>query len=168
MNRRTTLAMTTMALLCLGVALPTNAAVAQTAKDLVGTWTIVSSKTDQGGRTSDIFGPNGKGLAIFESNGRYSIVNVNPDVPKFASNNRAQGTAAENKAAVEASIAHFGTYSYDAANKVINFKIEGSTYPNWTSTDQKRTIISFAGDDLKWTNAASAGGTATVTWKRAK
>jgi len=146
-----------------------DAAVAQTAKDLVGTWTNVSNTNIRpDGSKADVFGPRGTGIVIFESNGRYAIINVNPDIPKFASNNRAQGTAAENKAVVEGSIAHYGTYSYDAANKVINLKIEGSTYPNWAGTEQKRSIITFAGDDLKWSVAASIGGTGEVGWKRVK
>ena len=146
-----------------------DAAVAQTAKDLVGTWTNVSNTNIRpDGSKADVFGPRGTGIVIFESNGRYAIINVNPDIPKFASNNRAQGTAAENKAVVEGSIAHYGTYSYDAANKVINLKIEGSTYPNWAGTEQKRTIITFAGDDLKWSVVASIGGTGEVGWKRVK
>ena len=146
-----------------------DAAVAQTAKDLVGTWTNVSNTNIRpDGSKADVFGPRGTGIVIFESNGRYAIINVNPDIPKFASNNRAQGTAAENKAVVEGSIAHYGTYSYDAANKVINLKIEGSTYPNWAGTEQKRTIITFAGDDLKWSVVASIGGTGEVGWKRLK
>ena len=146
-----------------------DAAVAQTAKDLVGTWTNVSNTNIRpDGSKADVFGPRGTGIVIFESNGRYAIINVNPDIPKFASNNRVQGTAAENKAVVEGSIAHYGTYSYDAANKVINLKIEGSTYPNWAGTEQKRSIITFAGDDLKWSVAASIGGTGEVGWKRVK
>ena len=100
-------------------------------------------------------------MAIFDSNGRFAIVNVNPDVPKFAANNRAQGTPAENKAAMEGGIALFGTYTV-GADKVINFKVEGSTYPNWTGTDQMRTVLSFTGDELKWTLPASIGGTAEV------
>jgi len=159
--------LTTIALY-VGLASP-NAAVAQTAKDLIGTWTNVSNiNIRPDGSRADVFGPRGTGVVIFESNGRYAIINVNPDIPKFASNNRAQGTAAENKAVVEGSIAHYGTYSYDAANKVINLKIEGSTYPNWAGTEQKRTVISFAGDDLKWSVAASIGGTGEVGWKRVK
>jgi Lipocalin-like domain len=151
----------------LGVALPA-AAVAQTAKDLVGTWTNFSNiniRAD-GSRVS-VFGPNGKGLAIFDSNGHFAIVNINPDVPKFAANNRAQGTPAENKAAMEGGIALFGTYTV-GADKVINFKVEGSTYPNWTGTEQKRTVLSFTGDELKWTLPASIGGTAEVGWRRVK
>jgi hypothetical protein len=150
------------------IALP-GVAVAQTAKDLVGTWTNVSNiNIRPDGSRADSFGPHGTGIAIFESNGRYALINLNPDIPKFASNNRAQGTPAENKAAVEGSISHYGTYMYDPANKVINLKIEGSSYPNWTGTEQKRTVISFGADDLKWSVAASIGATGEVTWKRIK
>ena len=111
MNRPITLA---AAALSLGIALP-GAAAAQTAKDLVGTWTNFSNvNIRQDGSRVNVFGPNGKGLAIFDSNGRFAIVNVNPDVPKFAANNRAQGTPAENKAAMEGGIALFGTYTVGA------------------------------------------------------
>lgn len=163
MNR--TILLATMAL-SLGIALP-DAGLAQTAKDLVGTWTNVSNvNIRQDGSKAELFGPHGTGIAIFESNGHYVIINMNPDIAKFASNNRAQGTPAENKAAVEGNIAHYGTYT--VTDKVINLKIQGSSYPNWTGTDQKRTIISFTGDDLKWSTAASVGGTAEVGWKRVK
>ena len=77
-------------------------------------------------------------------------------------------TAAENKAAMEGGIGHYGTYTFDPATKVISLKVEGSTYPNWTGTEQKRTIITFAGDDLQWSVAASIGGTGEVGWKRVK
>lgn len=166
MNIRKTLAVS--ALLPIGFGLPT-AAVAQTANDLVGTWANVSNiNVRADGARAEAFGPHGTGIAIFESNGHYAIINLNPDVPKFVANNRLQGTPAENKAAVDGAIAHYGTYTYDAANKVINLKVEGSSYPNWTGTEQKRTIISFMGDDLKWSVAASAGGTGEVGWKRVK
>jgi hypothetical protein len=167
MNTRKTLTLSAIALLAMGFGLPT-AAVAQTAKDLVGTWANVSNINIRDGVRTDAFGPHGTGLAIFESNGRYAIINLNPDVPKFAANNRLQGTPAENKAAVDGAIAHYGSYTYDAAKKIINLKVEGSSYPNWTGTEQPRTVISFMGDDLKWSVAASAGGTGEVGWKRVK
>jgi hypothetical protein len=163
MNRTVTLA--AMAL-CLGTAMP-GVAAAQTAKDLVGTWMNVSNVNIRpDGSKVDLFGPHGTGMAIFESNGRYMVMNLNPDVPKFASNNRAQGTAAENKAAVDGNIAHYGTYT--VTGKVVTLKIEGSSYPNWSGTEQPRSIISFTGDDLKWSTTASVGGTAEVAWKRVK
>ena len=163
MNRTFTLVTTA---LCLAIAMPSLAA-AQTAKDLVGTWTNTSNvNVRQDGSKVELFGPHGTGMAIFASDGHYMVVNVNPDVSKFASDNRAQGTPAENKAAVEGNIAHYGTYT--VADKVVTLKIEGSSYPNWRGTEQKRPIISFTGDDLKWTTAASVGGTAEVGWKRVK
>jgi hypothetical protein len=143
------------------------AAVAQTATDLVGTWINVSNVNIRpDGSRVNVFGPKGTGMAIFASDGRFAIVNINPDTPKFASNNRAQGTPEENKAAMQGSIALFGTYS--VANKVIAFKVEGSSYPNWTGTEQKRNLASFTKDEFMWTLPASIGGTAEVTWKRLK
>lgn len=152
--------------LCISI-FATGDAVAQTAKDLVGTWTNVSSVNIQGdGSRADAFGPHARGIAIFEANGLFAIVNINPDVPKFGSNNRAQGTAEENKAAVLGGIALYGTYW--VGGKTIFFKVEGSTYPNWTGTEQARTIISFTGDELKWSLRASVGGTTEVAWRRVK
>jgi hypothetical protein len=142
-------------------------AMAQTAKDLAGTWTNVANvNIRQDGSRVDVFGPKGTGLAIFDSNGRFAIVNINPETPKFASNNRAQGTPEENKAAVLGGIALYGTYS--VADKVINFKVEGSTYPNWTGTEQKRNVSAYSADQFTWSLPASIGGTAEVTWKRLK
>ena len=142
-------------------------AVAQTAKDLVGTWTNVSNVNIQGdGSRVDLFGPHPRGIAMFDANGRFAIVNINPDVPKFGSNNRALGTADENKAAVLGGIALYGTYW--VSNRTLFFKVEGSTYPNWTGTEQARAVISFTGDDLIWSLRASVGGTAEVTWRRVK
>jgi lipocalin-like protein len=152
--------------LCVCVVLP-GAAVAQTAKDLVGTWTMASNiNIGQDGKKIDVFGPKGTGLAIFESNGRFAIVNINPDTPKFASNSRAKGTPDENKAATMGGIGLYGTYK--VANKEISLNVEGSTYPNWTGTDQKRTVKSYAKDQFTWTLTGSIGGSSEVTWKRVK
>ena len=118
------------------------------------------------GTRTDVFGTNGKGTIIFDSAGHYASVTLNADIPKFASGNRNTGTAEENKAVVQGSLAHFGTYT--VADKVITLKVEGSTWPAWAGTEQKRTIVSFTGDEIKWTLPASIGGTGEVGWKRVK
>ena len=142
-------------------------AMAQTAKDLVGTWRNVSNVTIHAdGKRTNNFGPNGTGMFVFTAEGRFVAVNINPDTPKFASNNRGQGTSEENKAAVLGGIGLFGTYT--VAGNVINMKVEGSTYPNWTETEQKRNITSLTSDELKWTLAGSLGGTAELVFKRVK
>jgi hypothetical protein len=70
---------------------------------------------------------------------------------------------------VAGSIAYFGTYDVNEADKLLTMHLEGSTFPNRTGADQKRTI-ELAGDDMKFTNKTpSMGqGVVTVTWKRIK
>jgi Lipocalin-like domain len=53
------------------------------------------------------------------------------------------------------------------ADKTITFHIETSTFPNWNGTEQKRPFT-VTGDELKWTTAASSGGSAEVVLKRAQ
>ena len=61
--------------LAVGVVLP-GPAMAQTAKDLAGTWSNVSNvNVRQDGSRVEIFGPKGTGLAIFDANGRFAIIN---------------------------------------------------------------------------------------------
>ena len=157
MNRRSIIGLSTVA--ALGLALCTSTAVGQSAKDLVGSWTIVSAEA---------FGPNPKGLLIFEPDGRYSLMLMRADLPKYASNNRAQGTAEEYKAIGAGSISYYGTYSVDGSNLIL--RIEHSSFPNWTGTEQKRTNLTLTGDELKYTNTApSVGGPpAVLVWRRAK
>jgi len=105
----------------IGIAEPTPA-VSQNGRDLVGTWTLVSAITDRDGNKSDIYGANANGVLVFDANGRYAIVFIAANLPKFASNNRATGTADENKVVIVGSLAHFGTYVVDEADKSFTFQ----------------------------------------------
>jgi len=158
----------TLGVLCLGVALAAGDALAQAAKDLVGTWTLVSAINEHGGNKTDTYGPHPKGLLTVDANGRYVLVIARADLPKVASSNRTRATPEENKAIVQGSVAHFGTVSVNAADKTITFKIETSLFPKWDGTEQQRPFT-ITGDELTYTvPSASGGGTATVVWKRAK
>ena len=120
---------------------------AQTAQDLVGTWTLVSSTFQQSGAPTESFGPNPLGTLIFGSDGRYVLVFLRRDLPKVASNNRLSETAEESRAIAQGSVAHFGTYSVNGADKTLVFRIENSTFPNWNGTEQARPFT-LAGDEL--------------------
>lgn len=164
MNKIVMLALTA---LIIGIA-PPNAAVAQTAKDFVGTWTLVSATTEQGGTKTNTFGATPKGVLMLDANGRYMIIFTSADIPKVASNNRLTATADENKAIVGGSVAHFGTYAVNEADKSFTFKVESATFPNWNKTEQKRSFV-IAGGELKYTvPTATGGGTATIVWKQVK
>jgi len=146
-----------------------SSAAAQTANDLVGTWTLVSSVTEKDGTKTDQFGPGAKGMMVFDANGHFMLTIIGADLPKFVTNNRAAGTPEENKAVVSKTIAMIGDYSVNASDKTLTFKVESATFPNWNGTEQKRLLSPIDGDVLKYiTPTASSGGVATVTWKRLK
>lgn len=143
---------------------------AQTAKDIVGTWTLGGVVLEQGGQKRTPFGPTPRGLAVLDGS-RISIIISSGAAPKFTSNNRETGTAEENKAAMAGSIAFFGAYSYDETGKVLSVKIDASNFPNWEGSEQKRSIT-LSGDTMIFSNptpsAGGPGGVAKITWIRAK
>jgi hypothetical protein len=155
------------AALTAGLAFSVGHAFGQSAKDLQGTWTIVSVETTSpDGKKSQTFGSDPQGLLIFDSMGHYSLQLCRANRPKFAANIRTQGTPEENKSAVEGCNPHWGRYTI--SDGAIIFKIEHAMYANWEGTEQKRTF-SISGDELKYhVPTASAGGTAEVVWKRVK
>ena len=164
---------TTMALLILGVALPSGDAVAQQKslkEQLVGTWKLVSSHNIRSdGSKIDRSGPNPKGIVIYTSDGHFVFVNTRSDLPKFASDSRDRGTPEEYKAVVQGSLAYFGTYSVNEADKVISVLVEGSSFANMIGgPDQKRIVTSLTADELKFINPAGKSGATELVWKRAK
>ena len=138
-------------------------------EQIVGTWKYVSvDNVRPDGSRAPLFGPNPQGRATFDSQGNYVLMTARSDQPKFASNDRNQGTNDEYKAVGQGSIAHFGRYEVNETDKTITFRIETSTFPNWNGTSQKRPF-SIAGDELRWvTPSASSGGSAEVVLKRAE
>jgi hypothetical protein len=156
-----------VAALLLGVALPAGDALAQTAKDLVGTWRVASVTSEQGGTELEPFGSDPKGILMLDENGRYALMLLRPDLPTFASNNRTAGTPEENSAIVEGSIAHFGTYAIEGGDTLV-LRVEASTFPNWNGAEQKRPFT-LTGGKLEYTvPEAAGGGTAQVVWTRAE
>ena len=136
----------------------------------VGTWTLVSVDNIQpdGSRTQP-YGPGPQGILMFDAEGRYALQIFRADRPKFASNDKSHGTAAEYEAAVNGANSHFGRFVVDEAGKSITFAIEHASFPNWEGTEQKRSFT-LVGDELTYTvpvttNATAAAG--EVKWRRA-
>lgn len=172
MKRLMTLALIITLLLNLGAVLFVGDAVAQSSKEqIVGAWTLVSADSvrPDGSRVA-VFGSNPKGVMIFSNDGYFALVQMRAELPGIVAKSRDQGTPEENKAIVQGSIAYFGTYSVNEAEKVIALKLEGSTFANLLGGgEQKRIITSLTRDELKFTNPKSpSGATLEVGWKRAK
>jgi hypothetical protein len=161
------------AVTALGLALLSGTAFGQQKslkEQIVGSWTYVSADTvAPDGKRTPTFGPDPAGLTIFGSDGRYVSLVVRNDIPKFAANSRAAGTAEENKTVVQSGIATFGRYTINEADHTLILNIERSSYPNWNGTEQKRPIT-ITGDELKYVvaEASAGGGRGEVILRRAK
>jgi len=140
---------------------------AQTAHDLVGTWALVSATIQSGDTKMDAFGPDPSGTLMFGSDGHYALIFLRRDLPKITSNIRLSQTVDESRAIAKGSIAHFGTYKVDETGKFLVFRIESSTFPNWTGAEQRRPF-SLSGDELTYTSPGSIGVATQVVVRRAK
>jgi hypothetical protein len=155
-----------MVVLALGTAGP--GARAQSPSSLAGSWSLVSLTVTRSGTEVEQLGAHPEGLLPFGSDGRYALVGVRADLPKFASGNRLQGTADENAEIAKGNVAHFGMYTVDTAAHVIVFHIQRGTFPNWDGDVQRRPFI-IDGDRLTHVTPGSFGyGAAKVVWQRMK
>ena len=139
------------------------------AKQVQGTWILVSNINERDGQKIDTFGPNPRGQLILTPGGHFSMILMRASLPKFASNNRLKGTAEENQAVVQGSHAFYGTYKVgNEKDRTIILHVEGCTFPNWDGQDLPR-VMTLSEDELKQVNPAAAiGGKNYVTWKRAE
>jgi hypothetical protein len=139
-------------------------------EQIIGTWVIVSSdSTTPDGKKDQLFGPNPKGILVFDASGQTVQVIVHPGVPKFKINNRLKGTPEENTAAVHGTTATFGTFTVDEPGKTITVRNVGGMFPGQAETETKRIVTSVTADELKFTNPQTAAGMrADNVWRRAK
>lgn len=148
---------------------PLKAEQSNTAKSLVGDWSLVSQYVELNGKKIEAFGSKPRGLMMLSTNGTFSIILMRDQLPKFVSNNRVKGSAEENQAVVQGSIAYFGTYKINSTkgNAVqVSMRIDASTFPNWDGEDQPREFT-LVGDEMRATSPRAAiGGVPYVVWKR--
>ncbi|MGY3446078.1 MULTISPECIES: lipocalin-like domain-containing protein [unclassified Bradyrhizobium] len=135
---------------------------------LVGTWTLIAwEQKKPDGTIVRRYGTDPKGIAFFDTDGRYIITVMKSDRPKYTSNALWQGTPEENKETADGTITYFGTYSTNEADSSIAIHVEGSSFPNWNGTDQKR-LVRIVEDQLSLTVRPPGRDVVDVIWKRAK
>ncbi|CAE6785413.1 MULTISPECIES: lipocalin-like domain-containing protein [Paraburkholderia] len=147
---------------------PMRSVFAQTADSLVGSWSLVSLTVAKSGNEVELLGPHPQGQLIFGNDGRYVLLVLSSDLPKFTSGERQQGTAEENAKIARGSVAHFGTYTVDPAARIIVFHIQKSSFPNWDADVQRRPFT-LDGDRLTYITPGAFGyGSSKVVWQRIK
>jgi hypothetical protein len=154
-----------------GLGLLPRVAIAQqkTLKEqIVGAWTLVSwVLTRPDGTKNYRFGDHPKGVNTFSPTGRFSLIIVQPDLPKISSNDSMKPTGEEAVAIVRGSIAYFGTYDVDEATKTLSLQLDGTTLTNQLGILQKRIIDSISATEMRYSNSiAVGGGKIEVAWKR--
>ena len=130
-------------------------------EQLVGTWTLLSwEQKNADGTKVERYGTNPKGIAFFDADGRYIITVMKSDRAKYVSNTLWQGTHQENKETADGTITYFGTYSTNEIGDSITIHVEGSSFPNWNGSDQKR-FVAIVGDQLTLTVRPPGGDVET-------
>src|SRR5262245_27382402 len=151
------------------VALLPGTALAQSLKDqVVGSWMLEAGYNIlPDGSRLEANGPSPEGMIVFESRSRFAQQIIDSTLPKFASNNRQQGTPEEFKRVAQGVIAYFGTYTVDD-NQNITMRVDYSSYANMNGTAGKREV-KITGDEMQIINkSAPSGGVAYLIWRRAK
>jgi len=139
------------------------------ASKFVGAWKLVTIEGQQ------IPSRNRTGLIMYDATGRMAVQIMPDDRPKFASGNRAQGTAEEIKAAFNGYTAYFGPYEVNEAEGVVIHHLEGSIFPNEIGRDNIR-YYEFSGNRLILTPTSMVDGklapksaaTFRLIWERVK
>jgi hypothetical protein len=173
MYRNNLLALSTTALLCLGVAFSSTDALAQqkTLRDqLVGAWTLVSLELSYpDGKKRYEYGPKPYGVLILDASGYYAIVQGDPNRPKVKASGdvRSVTAATELGEAAFAFGANFGTWSVDEAANLLIRKYEGALIPNNDGLVNKASV-SVSGEGLTLSQTHPSGDRTDSVFRRAK
>lgn len=169
MFRRSSWILCVLALLAMRP-LPLGAQPAPVRDGLLGAWSFVSVVSERDdGTTAQPFGADPKGIIIFTASGHFSLFQSQAEIPRIAANDRARATAEEARAIVNGSIAYFGTYTVNEAERTLSLRLEGSTYANLLGgAGQPRIITALTATELSFTNPRTPSGvTLRNSWRRA-
>jgi hypothetical protein len=135
---------------------------------LVGIWQLEEASliTDNG--RVPILGQHPGGILILSAGLHFSVIVNNPDISKFASGDRMNGTEEENKVATQNSLALYGTYRVDEQGDFLEQKILGSTFPNWNGLSRGTEALQLKteGGQILENLTIPDVGTVEIIWRR--
>ena len=136
--------------------------------NVVGSWSLISGYMDNHGKRIDILGPHPSGMVVFTEDMHFIVIVHNPDIPKFASGDRATGTPEEYKTAVMSSLGVYGTYTVDENGDFLEQHVIGSTFPNMNGSSRGRAELTEKVDGGKlMENLKIADGISiNIVWQR--
>jgi hypothetical protein len=127
---------------------------------------VAADKILPGGEVARDYGDAPKGRLIVDDQGRYSLQIFKSERLRFATDSKANGSADEFKSAVVGSSTHYGMVTIDYKQNLLVFSIEGSSFPNWEGTVQKRQY-KIDGQELSYQVPPRADGSIPISvWRR--
>jgi hypothetical protein len=119
---------------------------------LAGTWSFVSSiNTRKDGSVVDRWGPNPRGMLMFDGAGHFTQIITGTESRMFGPK----------------IFSGFGDYRLDKANSVLSLIYSGASVPKILDAPQERKIVTLTPDELKYINFVQATeSTVEVHWKR--
>ncbi len=138
--------------------------------NVTGTWSLISGYLDNHGTHIDILGPHPAGMLVFTEDLHFMVIVHNPDIPKFASGDRANATPEEYKTAVTNSLGVYGAYTVDENGDFGEEHVLGSTFQNMNGHTRGKDEIAVRveGDRLMETQKIADGIAVHLDWERAK
>jgi Lipocalin-like domain len=145
------------------------------ASKFIGTWRLASVEArrpnGEVAPTPARYGTKTVGYLMYDNTGHVAVQIMRPDRPKFAVNDIDKGTPEEVKAAWEGYSAYFGTYEIYEAEGFVVHHVEGSSFPNYVGSEQKR-FYELSGDTLVLKPPQRQVGNEQlnmrITWQRVK
>ena len=107
---------------------------------------------------------------MYDTHGNFAVQIMRPDRLSFASSDMQKSTDDELRSAYMGYLAYYGRYTVDQEENTVTHHVDGSLFPNWVGTSQKR-FFSFSGDDqlILTTPPTDFGGepvSGVVAWER--
>jgi hypothetical protein len=141
------------------------------ASPLIGTWLLESyTLTFASGQTVAPLGTSPSGLIVYTETGWVSVHMYNAARPAFAVPDPTNTTPDGAKAALDGSVAYFGTYTIDPSQQIVRHQVRQSVFPNFANTTMHRkyevtdTLLRLVSDPMP---AASRGTVvADITWRK--
>jgi lipocalin-like protein len=129
---------------------------AYTTKDLEGCWLMQALTTVQGDQRSEPFGPSPVGQVLFTSDGRFSNIQMRPDLP-----DEYQQTA---NVPVTTLLAYFGAYKVE--NDQLLLSVTGSSVRAWRNQTLTRTISKLTANEIEFLDHPHPDMSASFVIKR--
>ncbi len=105
----------------------------------VGTWKLIFCNAyRRNGQILPIYGPNPEGRLFYDAAGNMSVHIMQAGRPPFKDSQKFRATEQEMRAAYQGYEAYFSTYEVDWENCLVNHRVLGGLFPNWTGTIQAR------------------------------